>query len=129
MVVTGAKSEDDSKLASRKYARIIQKLGFNAKTLVLAPPGTPKLIFQSPSSRRPTSPPSPLSPHSYRVAEFRYFQHSILCFFGLKNSGKKPNKTLRRKEKFLPRGFSIFAETRSLQPQVCIFATLFQERR
>ena len=29
MVVTGAKSEDDSKLASRKYARIIQKLGFN----------------------------------------------------------------------------------------------------
>lgn len=27
MVVTGAKSEDDSKLASRKYARIIQKLG------------------------------------------------------------------------------------------------------
>ncbi|KAG9300248.1 hypothetical protein G9A89_011321 [Geosiphon pyriformis] len=31
MVVTGAKSEDDSKLASRKYARIIQKLGFQAK--------------------------------------------------------------------------------------------------
>lgn len=31
MVVTGAKSEDDSKLVSRKYARIIQKLGFNAK--------------------------------------------------------------------------------------------------
>ncbi|CAG8747109.1 11404_t:CDS:2 [Gigaspora margarita] len=31
MVVTGAKSEDDSKLASRKYARIIQKLGFNAR--------------------------------------------------------------------------------------------------
>lgn len=31
MVVTGAKSEDDSKLAARKFARIIQKLGFNAK--------------------------------------------------------------------------------------------------
>ncbi|KAJ1967861.1 TATA-binding protein (TBP) [Dispira parvispora] len=31
MVVTGAKSEDDSKLASRKYARIVQKLGFQAK--------------------------------------------------------------------------------------------------
>jgi len=31
MVVTGAKSEDDSRLASRKYARIIQKLGFDAK--------------------------------------------------------------------------------------------------
>jgi transcription initiation factor TFIID TATA-box-binding protein len=31
MVVTGAKSEDDSKLASRKYARIIQKLGFHTK--------------------------------------------------------------------------------------------------
>jgi transcription initiation factor TFIID TATA-box-binding protein len=31
MVVTGAKSEDDSRLASRKYARLIQKLGFNAK--------------------------------------------------------------------------------------------------
>ncbi|KAJ2520731.1 TATA-binding protein (TBP), partial [Coemansia sp. RSA 1937] len=28
MVVTGAKSEDDSKLAARKYARIVQKLGF-----------------------------------------------------------------------------------------------------
>ncbi|CAI8501864.1 unnamed protein product [Hanseniaspora opuntiae] len=27
MVVTGAKSEQDSKLASRKYARIIQKIG------------------------------------------------------------------------------------------------------
>jgi transcription initiation factor TFIID TATA-box-binding protein len=27
MVVTGAKSEDDSKLAGRKYARVIQKLG------------------------------------------------------------------------------------------------------
>jgi transcription initiation factor TFIID TATA-box-binding protein len=25
MVVTGAKSEDDSRLASRKYARIVQK--------------------------------------------------------------------------------------------------------
>lgn len=33
MVVTGAKSEDDSRLASRKYARIIQKLGFNARFL------------------------------------------------------------------------------------------------
>eukprot|EP00158_Paraphelidium_tribonemae_P002362 Partr_v1_DN25304_c0_g1_i5_m21784 putative TATA box binding protein len=31
MVVTGAKSEDLSKLAARKYARIIQKLGFPAK--------------------------------------------------------------------------------------------------
>ncbi|KAL2272462.1 hypothetical protein FJTKL_06547 [Diaporthe vaccinii] len=31
MVVTGSKSEDDSKLACRKYARIIQKLGFNTK--------------------------------------------------------------------------------------------------
>ncbi|KAJ3412246.1 TATA-box-binding protein [Chytridiales sp. JEL 0842] len=31
MVVTGAKSEDDSKHAARKYARIIQKLGFPAK--------------------------------------------------------------------------------------------------
>ncbi|KAI9229999.1 MAG: hypothetical protein DHS80DRAFT_29234 [Piptocephalis tieghemiana] len=31
MVVTGAKSEDDSKLAARKYARIVQKLGFAAR--------------------------------------------------------------------------------------------------
>ena len=31
IVVTGAKSEPDSRLASRKYARIIQKLGFAAK--------------------------------------------------------------------------------------------------
>jgi len=31
MVVTGAKSEDDSKLAARKYARIVQKLGFDAQ--------------------------------------------------------------------------------------------------
>ncbi|KAG8088349.1 hypothetical protein GUJ93_ZPchr0010g9108 [Zizania palustris] len=31
MVCTGAKSEEHSKLASRKYARIIQKLGFPAK--------------------------------------------------------------------------------------------------
>lgn len=31
MVVTGAKSEDDSRLAGRKYARIIQKLGFEAQ--------------------------------------------------------------------------------------------------
>lgn len=31
VVVTGAKSEDDSKLASRKFARIVQKLGFQAK--------------------------------------------------------------------------------------------------
>ncbi|KAJ3117448.1 TATA-box-binding protein, partial [Physocladia obscura] len=31
MVITGAKSEDFSKLAARKYARIIQKLGFPAK--------------------------------------------------------------------------------------------------
>lgn len=34
MVVTGAKSEDDSKLASRKYARIIQKLGMSLWTLL-----------------------------------------------------------------------------------------------
>jgi transcription initiation factor TFIID TATA-box-binding protein len=31
MVCTGAKSEEDSKLAARKYARIVQKLGFEAK--------------------------------------------------------------------------------------------------
>jgi len=31
MVVTGAKSEDASRLAARKYARIVQKLGFAAK--------------------------------------------------------------------------------------------------
>ena len=31
MVVTGAKSEESSKLAARKYARVIQKLGFPAK--------------------------------------------------------------------------------------------------
>ena len=31
MVVTGAKSEDDSRLASCEYARIIQKLGSDAK--------------------------------------------------------------------------------------------------
>ena len=31
MVVTGAKSEDDLRLASRKYARIVQKLGLEAK--------------------------------------------------------------------------------------------------
>ncbi|CAD5224618.1 unnamed protein product [Bursaphelenchus okinawaensis] len=31
VVVTGAKSEVASKLAARKYARIIQKLGFNAR--------------------------------------------------------------------------------------------------
>ncbi|XP_065832479.1 TATA-box-binding protein-like [Oscarella lobularis] len=31
MVCTGAKSEDHSRLAARKYARVIQKLGFQAK--------------------------------------------------------------------------------------------------
>ena len=31
MVVTGAKSEEHSKHAAKKYARIIQKLGFAAK--------------------------------------------------------------------------------------------------
>jgi transcription initiation factor TFIID TATA-box-binding protein len=31
MVCTGAKSEETSRLAARKYARIIQKLGFEAK--------------------------------------------------------------------------------------------------
>mmetsp|Transcript_14527 Transcript_14527/g.22571 ORF Transcript_14527/g.22571 Transcript_14527/m.22571 type:complete len:207 (+) Transcript_14527:239-859(+) len=31
MVCTGAKSEENARLASRKYARIIQKLGFAAK--------------------------------------------------------------------------------------------------
>lgn len=33
MVCTGAKSEDQSRLAARKYARIVQKLGFEAKFL------------------------------------------------------------------------------------------------
>jgi transcription initiation factor TFIID TATA-box-binding protein len=33
MVCTGAKSEEASRLAARKYARIIQKLGFSAKFL------------------------------------------------------------------------------------------------
>ena len=31
MVITGAKSEDDSQLVLRKYAHIVQKLGFEAK--------------------------------------------------------------------------------------------------
>lgn len=33
MVCTGAKSEEESRLAARKYARIVQKLGFEAKFL------------------------------------------------------------------------------------------------
>lgn len=33
MVCTGAKSEQDSRLAARKYARIIQKLGFMVITV------------------------------------------------------------------------------------------------
>lgn len=33
MVCTGAKSEEDSRLAARKYARIIQKLGFTVNCL------------------------------------------------------------------------------------------------
>lgn len=33
MVCTGAKSEDDSRLAARKYARIIQKLGFQVSSV------------------------------------------------------------------------------------------------
>ncbi|XP_076252468.1 TATA-box-binding protein isoform X1 [Rhynchophorus ferrugineus] len=33
MVCTGAKSEEDARLAARKYARIIQKLGFSVKFL------------------------------------------------------------------------------------------------
>ncbi|KAK3799200.1 hypothetical protein RRG08_054329 [Elysia crispata] len=33
MVCTGAKSENEAKLAARKYARIVQKLGFPAKFL------------------------------------------------------------------------------------------------
>lgn len=35
MVCTGAKSEEDSRLAARKYARIIQKLGFTVSILKL----------------------------------------------------------------------------------------------
>lgn len=31
MVCTGAKNEDESRTAARKYARIIQKLGFQAQ--------------------------------------------------------------------------------------------------
>lgn len=31
VVVTGAKSEDDARLAARKFARIIMKLGFETK--------------------------------------------------------------------------------------------------
>lgn len=33
MVCTGAKSEEDSRLAARKYARIIQKLGFTVSSV------------------------------------------------------------------------------------------------
>lgn len=33
MVCTGAKSEDESRLAARKYARIIQKLGFTVSKI------------------------------------------------------------------------------------------------
>ncbi|RXH83812.1 hypothetical protein DVH24_009247 [Malus domestica] len=36
MVCTGAKSEEQSRLAARKYARVIQKLGFPAKFKVLS---------------------------------------------------------------------------------------------
>ena len=35
MVCTGAKSEEDSRLAARKYARIVQKLGFAVNTRLL----------------------------------------------------------------------------------------------
>jgi transcription initiation factor TFIID TATA-box-binding protein len=35
MVVTGARNEVDSRLAARKYARIIQKLGFPASIITV----------------------------------------------------------------------------------------------
>ena len=35
MVCTGAKSEEDSRLAARKYARIIQKLGFPVQLKII----------------------------------------------------------------------------------------------
>lgn len=44
MVCTGAKSEDDSKLAARKYCRIIQKLGFGAEFKVRLPMLLPLLL-------------------------------------------------------------------------------------
>jgi transcription initiation factor TFIID TATA-box-binding protein len=34
MVCTGAKSEEDSRLAARKYARIVQKLGFHVSVYI-----------------------------------------------------------------------------------------------
>lgn len=37
MVCTGAKSEEDSRLAARKYARIIQKLGFTVSGTYFEP--------------------------------------------------------------------------------------------
>ena len=49
-VVTGAKSEGDSRLASRKYACIVQKLGFNAifsrfrHSTAASGPSTPQLL-------------------------------------------------------------------------------------
>ncbi len=39
MVCTGAKSEEDSRLAARKYARIVQKLGFQVRSTFHLPPG------------------------------------------------------------------------------------------
>jgi TATA-box binding protein (TBP) (component of TFIID and TFIIIB) len=42
MVCTGAKSEEESRLASRKYARIIQKLNFP----VLRPSHVKRIIYE-----------------------------------------------------------------------------------
>ncbi|XP_065046332.1 TATA-box-binding protein-like isoform X2 [Musa acuminata AAA Group] len=50
MVCTGAKSEQQSKLAARKFARIVQKLGFPAK-FKYEPEIFPGLIYRMRQSR------------------------------------------------------------------------------
>lgn len=75
MVVTGAKSEDDSRLASRKYARIVQKLGFDAKFS--------EFKIQNIVGSCDVKFPIRLEGLAYSHGQFSSYEPEVCCSFGL----------------------------------------------
>jgi hypothetical protein len=81
MVVTGAKSEEMARMASRKYARIVQKLGNDAKFLVRFGGRTyPRLLRTSPCFFFPPLLFSFFSPLPLAGRCFAYSIHLIVQF-------------------------------------------------
>jgi transcription initiation factor TFIID TATA-box-binding protein len=94
MVVTGAKSEEDSRLAARKYARIIQKLGFEAQFT--------EFKIQNMVGSCDVKFPIRLEGLAFSHGHFSSYEPEVSCIAGLKSVGQQADSAISLNAQLFP---------------------------